>query len=346
MLGPMKSSVLASVATMVAAACVACSSTSPATHGPDAGSDGAVNAAGGSGGASTGGRGGGSGGSATGGAGGLASGGHGGAVPTGGTRAGTGGGFGGSGDGGTVASGGTHAGTGGTGGGLTKDASASDVASDVPLGTDATPPPSDAGASCPAQPPIDTSGSGSVACSREQINLQCFWAASLDAGPGCRQTSTCWCALVPGGGGAMDCYWNRVTTVCPDAGVPPADAARAEVGGTVPCGGKLCGEGETCCGPPECGHCVNALSGGMCPASCSANMCGPSGAACNPDEICVDVKVTTGSTVTATATCMLSACGAQTLACGCLANTCQALNAKTACTGADPVRGLITCTGG
>ena len=240
----MRPSIIVSIAAILGTTWVACSSTSRATHGPDAGSDGAVNPAGDTGGPSdTGGPGGIGGGSAAGGGGGIGAGGNGGTGGASGMGTGGNGGAGGaggksSGSGGTggdtVATGGTRAGTGGAagsgadGGGPAKDASASDVPSDVPLASDATPPRSDGGPSCPAQPPIDTSGSGSVACSLDQANLQCFWAGPSDTGPGCRQTATCWCAIVPSGGGAMDCYWNRVVTVCPDAGLPPSDASRAD----------------------------------------------------------------------------------------------------------------------
>ena len=360
----MRPSIIVSIAAILGTAWVACSSTNRATHGADAELDGAVNPAGGA--SDTGGQGGIGGGSDAGGAGKIGAGGNGGTGGASGMVTGGNGGTGGAGGksrgtggtvGGTEETGGTRAGTGGgagsgaASGSPAKDASASDVPADVALASDATPPRSDGGPSCPEQPPIDTSGSGSVACSLEMANLQCFWAGPSDAGPGCRQTSTCWCAIVPSGGGAMDCYWNRVMTVCPDAGLPPSDASGAvgqtgAGGGTQSCGGKVCASGEACCGPPECGQCINALFGGMCPSSCSASSCGPSGAPCNADEICVDVKVTTGSTVSATATCVLSACAGQTLSCGCIANTCQAFNAQTPCSAANPTSGLITCTSG
>ncbi|HXU64280.1 MAG TPA: hypothetical protein VN962_21415 [Polyangia bacterium] len=46
---------------------------------------------------------------------------------------------------------------------------------------------------------------------------------------------------------------------------PHADA-KAE--GSVLCGGEVCAAGQFCCGPPECGHCANRLTGPRCPAVC------------------------------------------------------------------------------
>jgi hypothetical protein len=47
---------------------------------------------------------------------------------------------------------------------------------------------------------------------------------------------------------------------------PPSADARAE--GTALCGGEVCAAGQFCCGPPECGHCANRLTGPRCPATC------------------------------------------------------------------------------
>jgi len=39
-------------------------------------------------------------------------------------------------------------------------------------------------------------------------------------------------------------------------------------GGRVVCGVQICDAGEICCGPAECGYCINALSGANCPDVC------------------------------------------------------------------------------
>ncbi len=36
----------------------------------------------------------------------------------------------------------------------------------------------------------------------------------------------------------------------------------------VVCGGEICGAGEFCCGPPECGFCAGLLTGPLCPETC------------------------------------------------------------------------------
>ena len=64
-------------------------------------------------------------------------------------------------------------------------------------------------------------------------------------------------------GGAM------LTGGVPTGGVAPAAGA----GGTggrerVLCGGIVCNEDEVCCGPVECGHCINEFTGPFCPDTC------------------------------------------------------------------------------
>ena len=46
------------------------------------------------------------------------------------------------------------------------------------------------------------------------------------------------------------------------------------------CGGKTCDVSQVCCGPAECGHCISALSGQVCPDTCPT---GDGGSAGMPD---------------------------------------------------------------
>lgn len=41
-------------------------------------------------------------------------------------------------------------------------------------------------------------------------------------------------------------------------------------GGTALCSGQPCGPDEFCCGPPDCGHCVNVNQGPVCPTLCTS----------------------------------------------------------------------------
>jgi hypothetical protein len=110
------------------------------------------------------------------------------------------------------------------------------------------------------------------------------------------------------------------------------------------CGGKLCAADESCCGPPECGSCVNVLSTtGPCRTSCASWACGPSGVtACGTGEICLDIIYYTTTTRSATATCAANPCGSQTLSCACAASLCP--TGTTSCTQADASMGSVTCS--
>jgi hypothetical protein len=55
-----------------------------------------------------------------------------------------------------------------------------------------------------------------------------------------------------------------------------APVSTAGTGGAL-CGGQVCGSSQVCCGPAECGHCISALSGQACPATCGTGGQGPAG---------------------------------------------------------------------
>jgi hypothetical protein len=270
-------------------------------------------------------------------------------------------GAGGSGTGGLVAGGNSGTLQGGAGG-SPKDASTGDgpkdAASDAPLPADGGTSPTDVALSCPDHPPQQqTYPYAPESCSTELAasKLRCTYTAALpgaDGGPACAQTFFCQC--VSGQGGLPSCYWQSDPNAlaCPDAGAPPPDAARADaatIDATAPtlCGGKACTAEETCCGPAECGRCINKLTGPNCPSQCSTSYCGPSGAACKTGEICVDVMVSAGPAVgSATAKCVANPCGSQTLACSCTGTLCSDSDPQTACGSTDPTTGLVRCVGG
>jgi hypothetical protein len=334
---------------ILALAGIACGSKSGISHGQDGAPDSARETGGisGSGGKTTGV----GGGSGEVGAGGIATG-AGGISGTGGTVTGGSGGRGGT--GGVLGSGGS--GTGGT----AKDASPNDgpkdSVPDAPAQTDDGPAQPDSAQVCPDHLPVlpiypytPESCSMEVAASK----LQCTYTApplGADGGPTCDQTYFCQC--VSGQGGPPTCTWQITSTVCPDAGAPPADASRSDSGASdaasnALCSGKVCATGDSCCGPAECGRCVNALSGAYCPSDCSTMYCGPSGGACAAGEICVDVTVSAGPTIgSATAKCVTNPCGAQTLACSCAGTVCSDIDPQTTCSQVDSASGLLRCIGG
>lgn len=96
--------------------------------------------------------------------------------------------------------------------------------------------------------------------------------------------------------GSMTCG-----TSCPFVPVCPADAgadsgADPDGGATMLCGGKVCGTGTTCCGPPSCGFCRNDQMGVPCQLLCPALDAGADVAmgsiacgagSCGPQEACV-----------------------------------------------------------
>jgi hypothetical protein len=47
-------------------------------------------------------------------------------------------------------------------------------------------------------------------------------------------------------------------------------------GGTL-CGGQICAADQVCCGPVSCGHCIPAMSGQACPATCGTGGQGAGG---------------------------------------------------------------------
>ena len=49
-------------------------------------------------------------------------------------------------------------------------------------------------------------------------------------------------------------------------------------GGATFCGGALCSSDELCCGPSECGHCINKLSKQACRGTCGGGAGGTPGA--------------------------------------------------------------------
>jgi hypothetical protein len=107
------------------------------------------------------------------------------------------------------------------------------------------------------------------------------------------------------------------------------------------CGGKVCGANEVCCGPHECGRCIEALTGPYCPSICTTQACGPSGAACKTGEVCLDVVYQTTTTRTGTASCQPNPCGSDPLSCTCAKSLCTG---ATSCTSADPATGAVVCS--
>jgi hypothetical protein len=308
---------------IVAVLALAGSACSSSTSGSSRGHDGGVDSGYGAGGAEAGGQ----------------------TVATGGTGGGAGGlatGVGGIGTGG-IGTGGI-----GTGGiGTAKDASPpdgpTDGAPDAPLSMDGGTAQTDAALVCPDHVPVlpvypYTPESCSIALTASK--LRCTYTAPLvgaDGGPACEQTFLCQC--VSGQGGPPTCYWQ------PDAN--PACPVAVDAAVTPLCGGKVCTADEVCCGPAECGGCINKLTGPNCPSQCSASFCGPSGVICKANEICVDAVVSAGATVaSATARCVTNACGTQALDCACAGNACALVDPQTSCSSVDPATGLVRCIGG
>jgi hypothetical protein len=122
----------------------------------------------------------------------------------------------------------------------------------------------------------------------------------------------------------------------------PIDGGVGDAGGTDLCGGKVCGTGQACCGPAECGKCVNALSGQNCPSTCTATACGPSGAPCKTGEVCLDLVYQTTTSRTGTASCQPNPCGTEALSCTCAKSLCG--NTATSCTLADAASGAVVCS--
>ena len=85
-------------------------------------------------------------------------------------------------------------------------------------------------------------------------------------------------------------------------------------GGRVVCGVEICDAGDICCGPAECGYCINALSGANCPDVCpGTGGTGGTGGVCPTNYAVPDLD----RTCTTSADCFLGAhwadcCGSQT----------------------------------
>ena len=92
-------------------------------------------------------------------------------------------------------------------------------------------------------------------------------------------------------GGASSSGAGGGSQVAGAAGDAAGGAAAA--GGTASgaCGGKVCGVGQICCGPAECGHCISELSGQACPNTCPT---GEGGSGGTPDctQLLADVTKT------------------------------------------------------
>ena len=100
------------------------------------------------------------------------------------------------------------------------------------------------------------------------------------------------------------CGWEILTCPIGGGGSGGADAgAGGQAAGGDPgqtCGGKVCTSDQACCGPAECGFCVNKLSGIACPAVCAGGSGGGnsggasgssgSGGAANCDALLADVR--------------------------------------------------------
>jgi hypothetical protein len=108
------------------------------------------------------------------------------------------------------------------------------------------------------------------------------------------------------------------------------------------CGGKVCGAGQVCCGLPECGRCVDTLSGQYCPSTCTILACGPSGAPCKEGEVCLDLVYQTTTTRTGTASCQPNPCGSDPLSCTCAKSLCIPSNVS--CSLADAATGAVVCS--
>ena len=279
--------------------------------------------------------------------------GSGGSLGSGGRTAGVGGGSGGVGAGGQ--------GSGGSGtGGAAKDASPGDGpkdgAPDAPVQTDGLVQ-LDAALVCPDHLPVlPVYPYTPESCSTELTasKLRCTYTAPLlgaDGGPACSQTFFCQC--VSGQGGPPTCYWQAdPNVVCPDAGPPTADVAQTDAtdvdaAASPLCGGKVCAANEVCCGPAECGRCINRLTGPYCPSECGVSYCGPAGGPCNAGEICVDIVVSAGAAIASvTAKCVSNPCGSTTLDCSCAGTLCTDANPQITCASVDPATGLVRCVGG
>jgi hypothetical protein len=69
-------------------------------------------------------------------------------------------------------------------------------------------------------------------------------------------------------------------------------------GGGEPCGDEVCTGEDVCCGPTECGYCVNRLSGAACPETCDPLGEGGASGYCNTgcqrlstSPLCLDTQV-------------------------------------------------------
>jgi hypothetical protein len=134
-----------------------------------------------------------------------------------------------------------------------------------------------------------------------------------------------------------------------------ADAGSGQGGSTAgPCGGVTCADDLVCCGPPECGYCINPLTGPACAESCPApnRPCGPDGLMCRdpvlgyPGEVCVERTITMGPLQETTYDCVRHPCAPSALDCSCAETVCEQEALLTPCTATDPEEQTVTCVGG
>lgn len=124
--------------------------------------------------------------------------------------------------------------------------------------------------------------------------------------------------------------------------------------GGGPCGGVTCADGLVCCGPSECGYCINPLTGPACAESCPApnRPCGPDGLMCRdpvlgyPGEVCVERTITMGPLQETTYGCARHPCAPSALDCSCAGTVCEQEALLTPCTATDPTEQTVTCVGG
>jgi hypothetical protein len=137
------------------------------------------------------------------------------------------------------------------------------------------------------------------------------------------------------------------------AGAAGAGGGQGGSGGG-PCGGVTCADGLVCCGPPECGYCINPLTGPACAESCPApnRPCGADGLMCRdsvlgyPGEVCVERIIATGPLQETTYGCVRHPCAPSALDCTCAGTLCEQGTPFTQCTATDPTEQTVTCVGG
>jgi hypothetical protein len=118
------------------------------------------------------------------------------------------------------------------------------------------------------------------------------------------------------------------------------------------CGGIVCETGLVCCGPAECGFCINPDTSPACATSCPRRPCGDDGLEClnenviYPGELCVEAEFTVGPSAERSWECRRNPCTGSDLDCDCAGDLCAELDARTDCVGPSTDGNTLRCAGG